>query len=457
MTDAEIIAIVQNYLNTLATVRVPELPPYSTTGGALSLGDKIPVYNILTNKTVRTTLQDLKDLMISADGSVLTPDQIGSSIVVIAGTAEVGTNIFNIPSLAGKEFLLRKVGFGTLKFDDPNKQYEMLSSGGFRLLLGAIIQENDQFEVQLVNDSFIQLTTASRKLFKGSVLVSSSVTLNAVNHLGKLIQLRPAAAGVAVTLPDVNTVEEDTIVAFESMINCPHEVKINTTGGQYIYFNGTSQLDVFLRKAEWIWLYRGTDGWYVLFGAPGITQVGLPIDGYDIGINEVELAGQQISITAYPRFWKWISSLPYSVVDEATWAIAAVYFKDGIWYTTAPAAPYETLLKPYRGCFAHDTASDLVRLPDFSDQFTRTLGTDNAERYHNHPGGYQGDKIRSHTHEIEYEMNGTDGIANGQHLRIDAGPPTEGLPTGLNTYAIKSYGGSETRGQGIGLLKKIKV
>jgi hypothetical protein len=477
MTEAEIHDIVLNFLNSLKQVRLNELPPYSVEGDPLSNNDIIGLFRNDTSKTVQINLQTLKAFMVNSSSEVIDPDKLGASIVVIASPAEIGTDTFNIPSLAGKQFVLRRNKEGTLKFadgDDGPKQYEILSSGGFKLLPeGNTIQELDQFELQLADEAGnIEVSTKEGVLFNGVMLVPTSVVLNASNHMGKLIRLRPSAAGVVVTLPDIDDVPENTIVVMEAMINCSTEVKINTTGGQYIYFNGTSNLDVSMRLGEYIFFEAGVDGWYVFSAAPGLYTVGDVSYGFATKINEVEFTGQQIAIASIGRAWKMIQT-QFTVVDEATWATPAAYFYAGAWTTTLPpvGSDYITVEKPYRGCFAFDTGQEVgtekVRMPDFRDTTIRTLGTDALQRYFNQPGGFQKFSIESHNHvkapwnkagakASDIDGQGTpgslDGGGGGQEFRVgDLTNPMWAAAT------ITAYGGSETRGSNIGLLTKMKI
>lgn len=463
--EDDVIEIVNNYLRSLQQRRINELVGLAA-DDPLSLDDIFPFFQTGTSKTKRTTLQRLKEFMISPDGQVLNPEQIGSSIVVVAGPAEWGTDTFNIPALAGKEFLLRKVGYGTMKWtadsvDYPGpKQYEMLSSGGFKLLEGMLIQGGtpesgeicDQFELQLVDANMTPLPGAAGSLFKGSVVISTSVTLNQENHLNRLLQIRPAAMGKYAKLPNVDDVEENTLVWFEAMINCPYEFEINTSGGQYIYANGTSYSRLIIRKGESGCLFRGADGWYVIYISPSVFQVGMILDGYNIGLNEQSLIGNNtISAAANIRFTEWMMSLPDSVVDIATRNTAEVYEKEGAWYTIAPTPPYNTILKPYRGFFGRDPDGDNIVLPDFTDMFTRSLGTDATQRYQNVPGGYQKDEMKSF--EITLPLHRTNnnygyGVLNG---------PIIDTSDEENNVKVNVPGGPENRGQNIGLIKKIKL
>lgn len=434
-----VLQLINNQLAALSKVRIPELPPYSNSGDAPTLNDAIPIWRQSTNKTVQTSLQVLKALFVNPSEQVLDPQLMGNTIFVTATSVEAGTNVFNIPSIAGKEFVLRREGYGGL---EVGVDYEILSSGGFKLLPEEnLIQLGEKFELQLVgsNGGIIEGGGSAGPLFTGAVTIATSLTLNPVNHKAKLLQLRPAAVGMITTLPDVLDTEENTIWVFEAMIGA-YESKINTSSGQYIYWNGSSVLEMYVRPGEYVWFYRGDDGWYVIDYDPRMLMVLKEVMfGYTVEDDEIECAGGTYAKSLYPRAWKKIQTFGTSLVSEA------------VWQTASAVVNGKTIDRPYRGCFA-DVDTNTFRAPDYRDMFIRGLGTDSSQRFFNNPGGYQIDALKDHVHR---DNVGTPGGTPGIPGTTSGSSGTEIGTDGITSPADAGY--TETRGKNIGLKVKMKI
>lgn len=450
MTTAEVTSIVQQQLALLLKVRINELPDYEVGGNKISLNDLLPVYRVADNKTVQTSLEVIRALMVNSSDEVLTPKLMGDTFIVTAGPAENESDIFNIPVLANKEFKLRPAGFRALKVDE---EYEMLASGGFKLLTRTMV-EGEEFEIELIDDSIAVNpgSSAGTTLFTGAITINSSTLLNFTNFGNKLIQLRPTGPVVGVpyvpmatTLPKVEDVPENTVWFFEASL-AQYESRIATSNGQYIYINGGSVQEVFLRKGEFLIVYRGADGWYVWAFDPRMTQVGQINYGYSVDDDEIELNGGTYSKTLYPRTWKKITEkFSASLVSEATWQTATATI-GGVNYAY-----------PYRGCFA-DVDANTFRMPDFVESGLRVIGSSvrfsATARSVNQPGGFQKDQVG----EINYELHlprGDNFTGGNNSGRLGKGLDANVSPDQIIQMQINA--GQETIMKNIGLKAKMKV
>jgi len=445
-------AVVGEYISAMKTVRVPELPPYSITSDPLTLLDRLPIWRNDTDKTVRTDLAALKAFILTGSSQVLNPDNLGESIVITINASMADVNRLDLPALENKIFVLRRSGYGTMKLHD---QYDILSSGGFILTRpGDLLLEGEQYELQLVIDDANPSTPPTNVgngsvLFNEAVSISSNLQLNATNHLQKLIQLRANSNVIKVTLPSIEDVPANTIIPMEAMLNCGYEVTIDTYGGQYIYFNGESKLKIYIRQGEYIWFYRGSDGWYVLLFSESIREAGkLDMDLFINTDTELECNGVLQARSLNQRAWEAISTRGYAIVDDATWNIPAAYFYNSAWTLTQPPAgsTYTTVPNPYRGCFSSGDGTTTFRTPDFRNAGVRMLGADNTQRFYNHPGGFQLNELKEHNHGLGFNRAPQSGSAT--LCLTGFGSQVTG-----NTSAT---GGVETRMDNIGIIFKIK-
>jgi hypothetical protein len=432
-----VLSMIQDALGGLPKVRIPELPDYGLNGAKLTLDDRVPVWRASDNKTVQTKLEVLKALFVNSSEEVVTPTPTGDSIWVTAGPSEAGTNTFNIPAIAGEDFLLSKAGYGPL---EPGVDYEILSSGGFKLLPeGNLINLDEKYTLRFVDyqsggSGGGTGSTNTTSLFNGSVTIASTITLNSSTHLNKLIKLRPSGQGVVTSLAKIEDVPENSLWCFESSL-AQYESTVSTSNGQYIYFNGQSVTAINLRKGEYLLLYRDADGYYAFGYAPGMVQVAKQVlFGYSIDDNEIKLDGQTLSKALYPRFWAEVQKMGASLVSEATWQTVSVSL-NGV-----------TIPRPYRGCFA-DVDANTFRVPDFTDMGLRVLGVDATQRYYNNAGGFQLDDLKEHDHGMNFNTAPQSGSTTQCFVQV--GGPEKGR-TGKT-------GGKETRMQNIGLIAKMKV
>lgn len=436
----------------IVTVRIPELVPHP---GPLAMGDQVPIWYEALNKTRQTTLSDLRDFVLTGGtGAALPVVQSGDTIIYIVPSSEAGGNIASIPALAGMTFKLRRSGQPLIPqkntTPDPADEYQCLSAGGFKLLqTGDVLFEGERFELDVYNlqgGSTNPNPSTSSKFITGRSIVTTNYTYAPSIDLNKLISIRADNSIITFTLPDINAVPDDTIIPIETAILNNWQAMITTQGGQYIYMRNNNYNSVYMGKSESLWLYRGNDGWYVINDfAKNYEDIGLIKPKYKVGINELLADGSVLSRAAHPRLFEEVQSYGFSFVSEETWNTPSIE-QGG-----------RTILRPFRGCFSYGDGTTTFRLPDLMNMSLRGLASTSGvdtERYHNSPGGYQRHEFESHNHGITYEMNGTDGTNNGQHIYDNSGP--EFNTTGTNTFAIQAAGGAETRMDNIGVLWTIK-
>lgn len=435
----------------LVTVRIPELIKHP---GPLALDDRLPIWYKALNKTRYTDLSDIRDLILTGGtGAALPVVQSGDSIIYEVPASEAGGTIASIPALAGKTFKLRRRGFPlkpqTGASPAPADEYACLNAGGFQLLqAGDILQEGERFELDvfaLQGGSISNPSTGGGSLITGQVIVQTNFTIIPADHLNQLISIRADNSIITVTLPDVDDVPDNTIIPIETTILNNWQARITTQNSQYIYMRNNNYTSVYMGKSEVLWLYRADDGWYVINDfARNYDCVGKPQASYNVGYNELLCSGSLLSRDAHPRLWNELQWFGASVVSES------------VWQTTSATVAGRTVDRPYRGCFSTGTDGTNFRLPDLMNVTLRgvksTSGSD-SERYHNKPGGFQRHEFEEHTHAIDYELNGTDGTANGQHIWDNTGEWNGG---GTNTIAINAAGGAETRMDNVGVLWVIK-
>ena len=426
----------------IETVRINELPFNDI---PLNVEDRLPIYVESLNKTRQIPLNVLRTFLVTGSDQQITPQQVGASIFVTAGAAQHNTNRFDIPSIAGQVFIVRRKFVGSL---EPGVDYNILQSGGFILLNpDDVIQSGEKFELQLaIQTGNSGSSSGSGTIINGDIVVSSNITLNQSNHLRRLIRLRPTGIGLLVRLPKVEEYPENEVIFIEQIINAPFESTIQTQSGQNIYFNGESLQELNLREGETILLQRASGGWFVLWASPSLYKVGKLSFGYMLDPNELMPLGQELSRALYPRVWKRIQQLSNSLVDDATWNTASVTLN-------GKEIPF-----PYRACFSSGNGTTTFRLPDLSNLSPRILnnvGGVDPERFYNYPGGYQHDELLEHNHELDI---------HGQKRGGGNDPDDQALSRSQNTgfgspgkFNVSNTGGNETRMKNFGVIGKISI
>jgi hypothetical protein len=438
---------------TLVTARIPEL---AQSLDSLSDNDKMLLWIESINITKHINLSLLKSYFTTGGGTTITPVQDGGVVILVMPDTPGGTDTVNVASLAGKSFNLKINGIPYIAQQDPTipeAEYETLVGGGFILINGMKLYGGEKIEFQLFESISSPTSPGTASNFViGKKVVNTNYTLDVANDLKKIIQLRAVAAQITLTIPSVDDLPDNTIIVIEASINNTKQNKVTTTGGQYIYFNNTSTNSIHISPGEVVWLYRDDDGLYVIndFGR-NYETLGDPYASYKVKPKTLLCNGQEVLRADYPRLWEFVQTLGFSLVSEATWGTTEVYHKDGVFYTSAPAAPYKTVPFPYRGCFSTGNGSTTFRIPDLMNMFLRgvlsEIGSD-TERHLNKPGGYQKHEVVEHEHvwkRIRTNTVGTQYEGNN----MDNGS-SRGLWTG-DDQDTSSYGGAETRPENIGV------
>lgn len=428
------------------TVRIPELVGATD---PLSLSDKLPIWIASINKTRNTTLTDLRTLIMTGGPGSHPPVYNGGSIVyIVPNDIAPGSQVVSIPSLAGKDFILRREGRVLIPQEDPailSAEYDVLDGGGFQLLIdedyliGGERFELDVFSLQ--GGAPAPGASTGSSLITGVVPITVNTTLNPTDHLNKLIQLRAGSSQVTLTLFDLDDIPANTIICIEATILNTFQNKVQTQGGQYIYLRNQSVTYLYMAKGEVLWLYRGEDGFYELNNWSSLfDHIGKPVAAYKVGFNEVLADGTALSRTLHPRLYEYALTLGSSMVSDGTWG------------TGSATVAGRTVYRPYRGCYSTGDNSTTFRLPDLMDMALRgvkTIGGSDSERYFNGPGGYQRHEQEQHDHALPVEIGGS-----GDRQSLVATPNNdEGLS---NTDRTGVSGGLETRMDNIGILWVIK-
>ncbi|GAA4328610.1 hypothetical protein [Flaviaesturariibacter amylovorans] len=450
----------------MATVRINELPSPVVD---LSLNDMFPLWTNADGKTRKASLQQLLAFIgTGGGGGTHAPVLTGDQLIYEPEPAEVGTDTATIPEAAGLDFHLTRGGRPLkpqLPVTDPgypraDAEYEILDAGGFKLLQpGDALGQDERYllefyELQSTTGGSGGGTGSGSALITGAITAPSNLPLNATTHAGKLIQIRGLSTQLTFTLPDLGDWPENGIIPFEATINNSVQHKITTTGGQFICLGGSSYNSIYVSPGEVVWLYRGTDGWYVLGDFwRSYDALGTVFPTFKIGPRDLLCKGQLLSRAAYPRLWEYVQTLGSSLVSDAKWNTATEYYYSGGWTTTAPGAgvAHERVDRPYRGCFSTGDGSTTFRLPDLMDVALAGVlsesGTDPL-RPLNKPGGYQAAGVGLTT----TDMGGQDGLTGtSTGLGYTAGSP--GVTEFKNRTTVH---GTKTRMANVGFYWAIK-
>lgn len=428
---------------TIQTVRIPELANYLAYG-PLTTSDYMMMWLASANKTVKVGFDDLYDFFQGVGGGSFTPVVMGDKIVHVVTAAEDGGDTVLMPAIAGQNFYLERDGQPLLA-----SEYEILNAGGFKIVIsGQNLIEGQRFLITLYALQSAPLAAASSggSFIQGTVNISTNTTFDNINHVRKLLRLRedPAThAKLVLTLPLIENIPENTIIPIEATIGNTVEHKVESQGSQLIYMNSTSFSSLYIRPGETLWLFRGTDGFYVINDFYKIyTELGTIKSSYKASLNELVCKGQILNRLDYPRLWAWVQTLGTILVSDAVWGTASAVTSNG-----------QTTLLPYRGCFSTGDGSTTFRLPDLMNMFLRGVKSESGidgERVLNKPGGYQKPSVESHDHTLPTESGGS---TDRQSLTTTANAD-EGLSSSNKTG---SYGEAETRPENVAVLWTIKV
>lgn len=405
--------------------RIPELNP-SATFGDVSLLDRIPLWMNAPDKTVWADLITLKAIMTTGASGTIAPSVQGSILTHTVTAAEEGGDTVLIPELAGKQFFLRLEGRPVLP-----TEFEILNAGGFKMkpVDGSpyTLTKDQRFDLQVYELMAVPTggpAQLSSSFVVGEVEISSSQTLNGVNHANKLIKVRGAAAHITITLPDIATTPANAVFPIEAQINNTYQTKIQTTGGQSIYMNNTSMPSLWLPKGEMVWVYRSGDGWIVIneFGNY-YKSVGKPYAAYtyEDDNNEMVCDGSDILKDDYPLLWQIVQTFGSSLTTDP-----AVYAANkGMWL---------------------DKDANTLTLPDLRGMFLRGInGGDIA-------GRFQDEAVNISTGVKGVKVTGVNTIASS----VDSTNPGGQEFDLTHVFDISPKQGTETRPANMGVMWVIK-
>ncbi len=434
------------------TVRIPELPPQLED---LTLSDYLAGWDASQNKTLKFSLEQVRSLVLTGGPTALVPVVVaGGNVYGRVEASDAETDSVLRPDLAGKTFDLELEGNPMIPQTDPPNalaEFEVLAGGGFKLINGDVVHLDQKYKLEIHGSTVGggSGSTGAASLFTGRKEVTTNYSLDVVTggeDLNKLVQIRSGATQVVITLPSVLDIPANLPIVFEAMIGTSVENKITTTGGQFFYLNNTSKTSLYIRPGEVVWLFRYSDGFYVIndFGDK-YKKLAKPIAAFtaDTDLNEVVLKGQLVLRADYPRLWEKVQTLGNSLVSEAVWSLASGVNGAG-----------QTVEFPNRGKWSTGDTSTTFRFPDFRGMALRGViaetGSDN-ERYTNDRGNYQKNELKSHGHDV---------FTTGNEVTSDPGRALQRDDTDGDGYTpgagsqpyIEVTGGAETRMDNIGIL-----
>lgn len=406
----------------IPVVRIPELQPFDD----LQDLDLLAGFDVSENKTRYMTLAMLRSKIIG-DGTTQPPILTAGTIQLVVDSTHAGTLRWDLPAIAGKDFKLERRALGSLIVPE----YDIISTGGF-LLKGtsAVMQEGEIFIITLteLQGGDVGVIENSGGLFTGIVTIDNSTAYGSL-HKRKVINIAGGDNHVTYTLPEVDDVEENAIIPFETHGANTYQTAITTAGGQLIYMNGSAYSTVYMGFGEILWLQAGTDGWYVVAMHGNFLTVGEPQFGYKKQRNSLELNGQLVARADMPRLFQEISGYGSMIVSEDLWTSAVDYqgfFTLGP--TTGPNANKFFRLPKVGGTFIRFTGDD------------RGLDPDQGDRIIGGAGSYQGDEFKKHKHTTPAPRN-SGGTAN-----FLGGGSFEPGPVPVDSSEV---GGNESRSKNI--------
>lgn len=442
----------------IVTVRIPAL----TEKVGISELDRLPLWINSEDSTKQVTAAQLREYILEGSPGTQAPVYVNGQYVLAVGDAEAGTQIFSIPSLAGKSFNLYRQGYGIM----PADQFEILDAGGFKLTTpGDILIKGEIFGFDIREYQNTPGQANGNFALAGVKPVPVSTTLTAAD-IYKLIQIRSNATPITLTLPKIQDVPENSLWPVETIIGNSFKCKIQTQLSQNIYFKNTSQTFLYIGPGESIEFFAGSDGWYVRNAVGKWGTVGNIIPAYAGDLNQVLLDGSLYLRANEPRLWAFAQTLGASLVSDATWQLASTLISN----------PTRIIVYPNRGLFSTGDGSTTFRVPDLRNSTIRGIkrlggfaalatGSD-PERTNNIVGNLQDDMYEAHAHKTFYDNGNTytgealtpsnsparrEGSGGGQsnsnyeyNITGRSGTPTLG-----NTDT--GGGGSETRMQNVGV------
>lgn len=232
-----------------------------------------------------------------------------------------------------------------------------------------------------------------------------------------------ATANVTLTLDPLTNFKKGCRIAFVA--------KLSGSGGPFwanivspanITSGSITRTNIWLYDGEMIELVRGTSEWHWTLRKGNFDKLGeVELKRFQPKNSFIGDGTSGLLRATYPRLWEVING---SLVTDANWT----------------SDPFR-----YRGQFSSGNGSTTFRSADYRAMFFRAL--DNSRnvslgRQDALVGGYEADDNKAHGHDIQYELNGSDGTPNAHHLYNG---DSEGHGHGVNTLAVNNSGGTEAR------------
>jgi hypothetical protein len=436
------------------TARIPELPqkPHP-----VASADRIPIWDNLEDKSYWVDLLTARTYMITGGpGTPQAPVLNGDEVEIVVSSDMISNNgkRLNVPLLAGKQYSINERGYGVWL----THEYNILPSGGWDKT------STDPLDVFYIGEVFFARLynlvatqpgqqTQTANFLNGIANITSSIQLTTV-HYNKLLHVAGGSNKVTITLPDLADAPANTIIPIETMVSNVNQTIISGKSGQLIYFANTSQTSVILGQSSYIWLMKGSDGWYCMKASEDILNVGKPSLDNSVRLNTHLAIGEPANKADFPRLMRWLTANPSMLVTEDQWQNTKI--------DASLVEGVTDYVYTLRGKFA-DIDADTFRFPDYSDLAfvgLNNYGSTDADRVPNEVGVIQPDTIRAHTHKVGTTGNQSN-TDPGRGLQRSSNPHDPYEYRGAGTVQAENYidvtGASKTRMKNTGLIPLINI
>jgi hypothetical protein len=338
---------------------------------------------------------------------------------------------------------------GGIKYRED--EYDLVAGGGVELLGGFTFGEDGQtYSVTIYKTIEGSTTTVTQSSdYNDVVLVTANDDFDNTFYK-KLIVANKAGSGLlTITFPDLLLIT-NTKVKFQTHQGNQDFLVLQLDAGDTIKFLGQSVNKIVLGKGEEIEIMFKDNVGYVMHYEGDARRVGQRILDDVQRLNTLKADGTEYNLADYPRVADYLNSLPVAQVKSyVDWASSTnanyVVDQDG-------SVQYQKTIYPHKGFFAKDAVNGKFKVPDMRNMFVRALkaldsvDASDTERTTNKPGAYQIDAFRKHNHEAG-------GLWNENHT----GKFASGGNFNEGEFDVQEAGGTETRGENIGLIPLIVV
>lgn len=282
--------------------------------------------------------------------------------------------------------------------------------------------------------------------WEGVKTITGDYTIDAVADLGQFISVNITANSLLI-LPDAGAVTVGTRVPIVTSIPTIKALTIRSQLNQLILDGSiswltwdTKQSGIYMHDAEKLIFVSAGDHWLIENAIGNFYDYGEIIGARMQRGNTLIADGK----TLFNR-----ADVPRLALYIADTAASNAVVSDAVWLSQGDSNPV------YKGCYSSGNGTSTLRLPDMRAMSVRFLdlgrGID-LNREYNYAGGYEADGNKSHSHGIHYEMNGTDGTANGKILYTGL----EGNASGYDNSEIQASGNVEATVKNIGEIPLVK-